>query len=189
MTEHVVLVNERGEVVGVEEKIKAHLTGALHRAFSIFVFNISGRLLLQKRSSTKYHSGGLWSNTCCGHPRPDESIEDASQRRLREEMGFGCQLRPCFHFIYRAELNNGLLEHEYDHVLVGEYDGTPRPCRDEVDDWKWVDLTTLRLDIRENPEKYTYWFGLALEALCDPRRGFATRLETTAVKCLTMKSL
>src|SRR5438270_6566556 len=153
-------------MVGVEEKLKAHLSGVLHRAFSIFVFNTAGQLLLQKRSGAKYHSGGLWSNTCCGHPRLGESIKDASRRRLWEEMGFGCELRKCFQFIYRAKLDDGLFEHEYDHVLVGKYDGVPYPDRGEVDDWKWGDLMTLRLDMQENPEKYTYWFRISLEVLC-----------------------
>ena len=169
MAEQVVLVNERDEMVGVEEKLKAHLSGVLHRAFSIFVFNTAGQLLLQKRSGAKYHSGGLWSNTCCGHPRLGESIKDASRRRLWEEMGFGCELRKCFQFIYRAKLDDGLFEHEYDHVLVGKYDGVPYPDRGEVDDWKWGDLMTLRLDMQENPEKYTYWFRISLEVLCSSR--------------------
>jgi len=148
--------------MGVEEKIKAHLAGALHRAFSIFVFNSTNQLLLQKRTSTKYHSTGLWSNTCCGHPRPGESIEAASRRRLGEEMGFDCKVREIFNFIYRAELDNDLVEHEYDHVLVGEFDGAPTPNQDEVDDWKWVEVKTLKLDMQENPENYTYWFRRSL---------------------------
>lgn len=166
MTEQVILVNERDETTGVEEKIKAHLLGALHRAFSIFVFNADGLLLLQKRASTKYHSKGLWSNTCCGHPRPGESIEQASRRRLWEEMGFRCEIKESFAFIYRAEVDNDLIEHEYDHVLVGNFDGNPDPNGDEVDDWKWVDLMTLKLDMRESPENYTYWFRISLDALC-----------------------
>jgi isopentenyl-diphosphate delta-isomerase len=163
--EQVILVNERDEVVGAEEKIKAHLEGSLHRAFSIFVFNASGRLLLQRRSSVKYHSKGLWTNTCCGHPRPGESIEDASHRRLREEMGFDCDVRESFKFIYRAHLDNNLIEHECDHILVGEFDGNPDPCKDEVDEWKWVELATLKLDMQMNPASYTYWFKLSLDAL------------------------
>lgn len=165
MTEQVILVNDTDEIIGVEEKIKAHLTGALHRAFSIFVFNSTGQLLLQKRTSTKYHSKGLWSNTCCGHPRPSESIEDASRRRLLEEMGFDCELSQRFNFIYRADLDNDLVEHEYDHVLVGNFDGTPLPSREEVDDWRWVDITPLKQDMKENPENYTYWFRISLDVL------------------------
>jgi isopentenyl-diphosphate delta-isomerase len=166
VTEQVILVNERDEITGVEEKIKAHLLGALHRAFSLFVFNADGLLLLQKRASTKYHSKGLWSNTCCGHPRPGESIEQASRRRLWEEMGFRCEIKESFTFIYRAKVDNDLIEHEYDHVMVGNFDGNPNPNGDEVDDWKWVDLMTLKLDMRESPENYTYWFRISLDTLC-----------------------
>jgi farnesyl-diphosphate farnesyltransferase len=164
--EEVVLVNENDEVIGVEEKIKTHLRGALHRAFSIFILNSGGELLLQKRTSTKYHSKDLWSNTCCGHQRLGESTEAASRRRLREEMGFDCELREIFNFVYRAELDGGLFEHEYDHVLFGTFDGNPTPNQDEVADWRWMDLATLRLDIGENPERYTYWFRIVLERFC-----------------------
>lgn len=163
MEEIVVLVNEEDEAIGVEEKMRAHLDGALHRAFSIFVFNSEGHLLLQKRSGTKYHSRGLWSNTCCGHPRPGESIEAASRRRLREEMGFDCEVEEVFKFIYRAELEGGLFEHEYDHVLVGRFDGEPAPDGAEADDWKWVDMETLGADVRARPAEYTYWFKVCFE--------------------------
>lgn len=163
MTERVILVNEIDEAVGVEEKIRAHLTGALHRAFSIFVFNSNGQLLLQKRAASKYHSKGLWSNTCCGHPRPGESLEEASRRRLSEEMGFYCALSECLNFIYRVKLDNDLIEHEYDHVMVGRFDGDPEPSTDEVDNWKWVDVTTLKMEMRESPEKYTYWFLISFD--------------------------
>src|SRR5437660_813812 len=132
MRENVILVNEKDEMIGIEEKITAHSVGALHRAFSIFVFNSHGELLIQKRASTKYHSKGLWSNTCCGHPRLTESIEEASRRRLREEMGFDCDVKEVFNFIYRTNVDNNLIEHEYDHVLVGRFDGVPKPNRDEV---------------------------------------------------------
>jgi isopentenyl-diphosphate delta-isomerase len=168
VTEHVIIVNVRDEIIGVEEKIKAHSDGVLHRAFSIFIFNAAGQLLLQQRAHNKYHSKGLWSNTCCGHPRPGESIVDASLRRLSEEMGFVCEVRESFKFIYRAEVGDGLVEHEYDHVLVGRFDGDPAPNSDEVDDWKWVDLTTLQLNMREDPDIFTYWFRLSLGALCRP---------------------
>lgn len=164
--EEVILVNENDEVIGVEEKVKTHLSGALHRAFSVFVFNSAGQLLLQKRTDTKYHSRGLWSNTCCGHPRPGESTEEASRRRLSEEMGFDSEVREIFEFIYRAQLEDGLFEHEYDHVLVGNFNGIPTPNRDEVADWKWVDLTALKLDMEERPECYTYWFRVSLDELC-----------------------
>ena len=166
MNEEVILVNENDEVIGVEEKLKTHLLGALHRAFSIFIFNSSGQLLLQKRAGAKYHSKGLWSNTCCGHPRLGESTKEASRRRLYEEMGFNCEMKEIFEFIYQAKLDGGLFEHEYDHVLVGKFDGNPNPSRDEVEDWKWMDLTTLNLEMQKNPDDFTYWFRVSLEPLC-----------------------
>ena len=166
MKEELILVNENDEPIGVEEKITAHLQGVLHRAFSLFIFNSSGQLLLQKRTSTKYHSQGLWSNTCCGHPRPGESIEQASRRRLREEMGFDCAVQKIFEFVYRVQLDDGFYEHEYDHVLVGRFEGNPTPNRDEVDDWRWVDLPTIRLDMQLHRDNYTYWFRLSLDKLC-----------------------
>lgn len=161
--EQVVLVNENDEAIGVEEKIRAHQIGALHRAFSVFVFNSSGQLLLQKRALTKYHSRGLWSNTCCGHPRPGETVERASRRRLSEEMGFDSELRKLFDFVYRARLEDGLTEHEYDHILVGHFDGVPKADFTEVAEWKWMDLATLRVDLEEHPESYTYWFRLSFD--------------------------
>jgi isopentenyl-diphosphate delta-isomerase len=164
--EEVILVNENDEVIGVGEKIETHLTGALHRAFSVFIFNSAGQLLLQKRARSKYHSKGLWSNTCCGHPRPGESTEEASRRRLGEEMGFECNVREVFEFLYHAKLDCGLSEHEYDHVLIGRFDGSPKPNADEVDDWKWVDLTSLESDVKENPNNYTYWLRVSLGELC-----------------------
>ena len=166
MKEELILVNENDEPVGVEEKITAHLNGVLHRAFSLFIFDSSGQLLLQKRTSTKYHSQGLWSNTCCGHPRPGETIEQASRRRLQEEMGFDCAVHKVFEFVYRVQLDDGFSEHEYDHVFVGRFDGPPTPNHDEVDDWKWVDLATLQHDIQTHPEHYTYWLRLSLDRLC-----------------------
>jgi isopentenyl-diphosphate delta-isomerase len=164
--EELVLVNENDEMIGVGEKLQTHLIGALHRAFSVFIFNSAGQLLLQKRSSAKYHSKGLWSNTCCGHPRPGESVKEASRRRLSEEMGFDCEVREVFEFIYHARLEDGLSEHEYDHVVIGRFDDSPTPNRDEVDDWKWVDLITVKLDVQEHPEDYTYWFRTSLDGLC-----------------------
>jgi farnesyl-diphosphate farnesyltransferase len=161
--EQVVLVNERDQTIGFEEKIAAHLSGALHRAFSVFIFNASGQLLLQRRTSTKYHSKGLWSNTCCGHPRPGETIEQASRRRLTEEMGFNATLIPLFGFVYRCELEDGLIEHEYDHVLVGYFDGAPNPNCTEVVECKSIDLSILKMDIEEHPDRYTYWFRISLD--------------------------
>lgn len=161
--EQVVLVNEHDEAIGVEEKIRAHRLGTLHRAFSVFVFNSSGQLLLQKRAVTKYHSRGLWSNTCCGHPRPSETIEKASRRRLNEEMGFDSELHELFGFVYRTRLEDGLIEHEYDHVLIGHFDGVPEADFTEVAEWKWMDLATLGVDLAAQPESYTYWFRISFD--------------------------
>lgn len=161
--EKVVLVNEQDEAVGVEDKTRAHLLGVLHRAFSVFVINATGQLLLQKRALAKYHSRGLWSNTCCGHPRPDESVEKASRRRLREEMGFDSDLSEIFHFVYRADLEDGFIENEYDHVLVGSFDGVPKPDPAEIAEWRWVDMATLSVDLKEHPESYTYWFRISFD--------------------------
>ena len=162
MQEHVILVDRMGREIGTEEKLKAHRESKLHRAFSIFIFNTLGELLLQKRSETKYHSGGLWTNTCCSHPRLGESHYCAARRRLNEEMGFDCELTELFSFIYHAKLENNLFEHELDSVFVGRYDGQPVPNPNEVDDWKWMDIEKLKRDVGENPEHYTYWFKLVL---------------------------
>ena len=163
MQEHVILVDNAGREIGTEEKLKAHREGKLHRAFSIFIFNTLGELLLQKRSKTKYHSGGLWTNTCCSHPRLGESHYCAARRRLNEEMGFDCELTELFSFIYHTELENDLFEHELDHVFVGRYDDQPVPNPDEVDDWKWMDIEELRREIEENRDHFTYWFKLILD--------------------------
>ena len=161
--EEVILVDEQDRVVGAGEKLRAHREGALHRAFSVFVFDRGGRLLLQRRARTKYHSGGLWSNTACGHPRPGEETGAAARRRLREEMNFDCELRAAFRFIYRAELEGALVEHEYDHVFVGEYSGQPAPDPSEVEAWRWVGMDDLRRDLRERPWRYSYWLKVAVE--------------------------
>lgn len=160
----VVLVDEKNEAVGAAEKIRAHTQGWRHRALSAFVFDETGRLLLQQRAAGKYHSGGLWSNTCCTHPRPHETPEDAAQRRLQEEMGFTCALTPAFHFTYRAPVGPDLTEHEYDHVFVGVADGvTVQPNAAEVADWAWMDPTSLRADVAAHPERYTVWFRRLLD--------------------------
>lgn len=159
----VVLVNEQDEAMGVEEKIRAHQLGALHRAFSVFVVNAAGQLLVQKRALTKYHSRGLWSNTCCGHPRPDEVLAKAARRRLSEEMGFDSHLTELFAFVYRTDLEDGFIENEYDHVLVGCFEGAPIPDPTEIAEWKWVDLAALSVDLKEHPESYTYWFRISFD--------------------------
>ena len=167
MKEHVILVDRIGREIGTEEKIQAHREGKLHSAFSIFVFNTVGELLLQRRAQTKYHSGGLWTNTCCSHPRPGESYQLAAKRRLDEEMGFDCELTERFSFIYHTQLDNDLFEHELDYVFVGYYNGQPTPDPNEVDDWKWINIDALKQDIQENPENYTYWFKLVLDRVVE----------------------
>jgi isopentenyl-diphosphate delta-isomerase len=170
MEERVILVDENDKVVGTEEKIRVHQDGGkLHRAFSIFVFNGRGELLIHRRAGSKYHFGGLWTNTCCSHPRPGEALEDAVHRRLMQEMGFDTDLREAFSFIYRAESGNGLTEHELDHVFIGEFDGDPRPDPEEADDWKWISVDELREDVRKRPGNYTPWFRIALERVMEER--------------------
>jgi isopentenyl-diphosphate delta-isomerase len=161
--ERVVLVDDADREIGSEEKMAAHQAGLLHRAFSVFVFNRAGEMLLQRRSRTKYHSGGKWSNACCGHPRPGEALEDGAHRRLREEMGFDCALRPLSVLRYTAELDHGLVENEIDHVLVGEHEGDPRPDPAEAEAWRWVDGNWLERSIAASPGEFTVWFRLILE--------------------------
>ena len=161
--EEVILVDERDQVLGVSGKLSAHLAGALHRAFSVFVFDAAGRLLLQKRAAGKYHSAGLWSNTACGHPRPGEATIAAARRRLREEMSFDCELSEEFSFLYRAELGGGLVEHEYDHVFAGTFNGRPAPDPEEVEDWEWVTVEELRRAVREDPARYSRWLKIVVE--------------------------
>ncbi len=161
--ERVILVDEADNQIGTEEKLKAHREGKLHRAFSIFVFNSDGKLLLQQRALSKYHCPGLWANTCCSHPREGESADAAAHRSLVEEMGFDCPLKEAFSFTYKAKFDNGLTEHEFDHVLVGKFDGEPKPNPDEVAAVKRVGVDELRKDVRENPERYAYWFRVSFE--------------------------
>ena len=161
--EKVILVDENDNQVGVMPKLEAHQKGLLHRAFSIFIFNSKYELLLQKRASSKYHSGGLWTNTCCSHPREGEEILDAAKRRLIEEMGIDTSLRKVHDFIYKAELDNDLTEHEFDHVLYGIYNEDPIINKDEADDFKWIDMDSLNEDIKTNGNNYTIWFKIAFE--------------------------
>ncbi len=161
MEETLNLVDEAGNRVGSMEKLAAHRAGALHEAFSIFIVNSRGDAMLQKRSRKKYHSGGLWSNACCGHPREGEPLEAAAHRRLREEMGFDCALAEIFSFIYRKEFPNGLVEHEFDHVFLGRYEREPRLNKKEASDWKWSSLSRIERDLATVPGAYTYWFDRA----------------------------
>ncbi len=158
----VVLVNKSNRKIGIEEKIKAHASGKLHRAFSIFIFNSKGELLLQQRAKAKYHSGGLWSNTVCSHPRPGENYFQAAHRRLREEMGFDCELKKLFSFIYKTDFIDGLIENEYDTVFMGKFDGKPKPNPAEVANCKWVEIKDLKNDIAVDPEKYSVWLKIIL---------------------------
>ena len=159
----VILVDKNDNQVGLMPKLEAHEKGVLHRAFSIFIFNSKYELLLQKRASSKYHSGGLWTNTCCSHPREGEDTLDAANRRLDEEMGIKTSLRKVYDFIYKAELDNQLTEHEFDHVFYGVCDRDPKLNKDEAEDFKWIDMETLNNDIIKNEDNYTVWFKIAFE--------------------------
>ncbi len=165
MIEKVILVDENDTEIGSEEKLKAHQEKKLHRAFSIFIFNAAGKMLLQKRAKSKYHSGRLWTNTCCGHPRPGETTETAAHRRLKEEMGFDCPLKEISLFTYETDFDNGLFENEIDHVLRGNYEKDPIPDQAEAEGWKWIEVETLKNDISKNPDSYTYWFKVALQKI------------------------
>jgi len=162
MTEQVVLVNENDEPLGLMEKLEAHQKGVLHRAFSIFLFNSNNELLLQQRAASKYHCPLLWTNTCCSHPRKNESNHAAAQRRLKEEMGLSTKLSHAFHFIYKAEFSNGLIEHELDHVFIGTSDTPPTINPEEVNNFNYVSLDWLQQDMLSNPNEYTPWFKIAL---------------------------
>jgi isopentenyl-diphosphate delta-isomerase len=160
--ERVILVDADDAAIGTAGKLEAHERGELHRAFSVFIVNTGNELLLQRRAEEKYHGGGLWSNSCCGHPRPGEGTAAAARRRLGEEMGIDCPLERVFSFTYRAEMAGGLTEHEIDHVFVGRYDGEPRPDPREVGAWEWVSPERIRRDLAANPGAYTPWFERAL---------------------------
>ena len=157
----VILVNEQDEPTGTMEKMAAHKKGLLHRAFSIFIFNSKGELLLQRRALNKYHSGGLWTNSCCSHPEPGEETPIAAQRRLQEEMGFISPLEKIFDFVYKAEFDNGLTEYEFDHVFAGEYEGGIEYNKEEVMDYCYKSLRDVRSSLQEHPQKFSRWFQLA----------------------------
>ena len=161
--EQVILVNEKDEQIGLMPKMEAHEKALLHRAFSVFVFNDKNQLMIQQRAKGKYHSPGLWTNTCCSHQREGESNIEAGKRRLQEEMGFTTELKDTISFIYKAPFDNGLTEHEFDHILVGRYNDEPDFNREEVSDYKWVSLQELKLDMKQNPQVYTEWFKIIFE--------------------------
>src|SRR5881628_3708342 len=167
MTETVILVDEKDRPIGYEEKISAHSNGGkLHRAFSIFVFNSKGEVLLQLRAKAKHHFRNLWTNPCCSHPRKGEELERAAHRKLKQEFGFDTELKEVFSFLYKAkDPNSGLTEHEFDHVFIGEYNGVPKPNPEEIDDWKWVTPSVLKHDLANNPDHYTPWLKPAFEGL------------------------
>ena len=161
--EHVILVNENDEQVGTMPKMEAHEKALLHRAFSVFVFNDQNELMLQQRAKHKYHSPLLWTNTCCSHQRVGENNLQAGKRRLMEEMGFVVDLKDTISFIYKAPFDNGLTEHEYDHVLVGHFNDEPIINPDEVEAWKWMPLENVKVDIQLHPELYTEWFKIIFD--------------------------
>ena len=161
--EMVILVDENDNKLGLMEKLKAHEKGVLHRAFSVFLLNKSNELLLQKRAFSKYHSPGLWTNTCCSHPRDNETIIEAANRRLAEEMGISSSMKPLLSFIYKAEFDNGLTEHELDHLVVGNFNGQPVINEEEVCDWKWENIDFLKKDLVDKPSIYTAWFKIIFE--------------------------
>lgn len=163
--EHVVLVNPRDEEIGYEEKLRVHRRPRLHRAFSIFVLNSNGELLMQQRAFDKYHSAMLWSNTCCGHPRPGEDVEAAARRRLREEFGFECPLVRGPKFIYRAQVGYNLFEHELDHLFIGYFDGEPWPNTLEIGAWSWVNVRALEHALKKSPHTFTAWLPYALRTV------------------------
>jgi isopentenyl-diphosphate Delta-isomerase len=161
--DQVVLVDEADTEQGLMAKLEAHEKGLLHRAFSVFIFNSKGQLLLQQRADIKYHSPGLWSNSCCSHPRPGEPVRQAAVRRLSEELGIHCDLYEAFHFIYKSEVDKDLTEHEYDHVFFATTDALPDINKEEVRDWKYMDLQVLAEDISHTPEKYTVWLKIIFD--------------------------
>lgn len=163
--EKVVLVDEKDNAVGLMEKMSAHDGPHLHRAFSVFIFNTKGQLLIQQRALSKYHSPGLWANTCCSHPRNGESLSSATVRRLKEEMGIVCEMQEIFSFIYQADVGKGLTEHEFDHVFWGVTDEEPKINVSEVNAWKYVEVDDLRIDMLKNAEKYTPWFHIAFQQM------------------------
>ena len=173
--EYVVLVDENDQQIGVMEKQTAHTEPHLHRAFSIFIFNSKGELLMQQRALSKYHSPGLWTNTCCSHPRDGETLAEATSRRLNEEMGMTCEMHEVYTFIYKAPVGQGLTEHEFDHVWIGQSDDIPEINREEVESWKYMSLKDLSENIKLHPELYTEWFKITFEEMS--RHAEVLRLE------------
>lgn len=164
MIEKVILVDSEDNEIGSMEKLQAHLEGKLHRAFSVFLFNRNrDQMMIQKRAKGKYHSGGLWSNTCCSHPRLGEHLKDAVSRRLIEEMGIKCDTKEIFSKIYKAKLDNNITENEFDHIFIGYFEGSPKPNPDEADDWKWISVEDILESVKKDPQLYSVWFNYLLE--------------------------
>ena len=161
--ENVILVNHNDEQIGLMPKLEAHEKGVLHRAFSVFILNDKNEIMLQQRAHQKYHSPLLWTNTCCSHQREGESNLEAGSRRLFEEMGINTDLKELFHFIYKAPFDNGLTEHELDHVMIGYYNDEPNINLEEVEDWKWMKIDDVKSDIEKQPEIYTVWFKIIFD--------------------------
>ncbi|CAM4332860.1 MULTISPECIES: isopentenyl-diphosphate Delta-isomerase [Gillisia] len=161
--EKVILVNQKDEPIGLMPKMEAHEKGLLHRAFSVFIFNEKNELMIQQRALSKYHSPGLWTNTCCSHQREGETNIEAGKRRLQEEMGFTAELEDTISFIYKAPFDNGLTEHEFDHILVGNYNEEPSLNPEEAEAWKWMGLDEVAKDMENNPSVYTEWFKIIFE--------------------------
>lgn len=155
----VILVDRKDREIGIEEKIKAHKEGKLHRAISVFIFNGRGETLLQQRAKAKYHSGGLWANACCSHPLPNEDLREAAKRRLKEEMGINCDLKEIFSLLYNIKVG-GLIEHEFDHIFMGKFEGEPKLNKKEVGDWRWISKEELKKDLKEKSENYAPWFKI-----------------------------
>src|SRR5213594_3665508 len=172
MSDIVVLVDEKDHPIGYEEKMKAHSDGGkLHRAFSIFIYNSKNQMLLQLRSNAKHHFQSLWSNGCCSHPLKGEELEKAAHRKLKQEFGFDANMEEVFSFTYKAkDETSGLTEHEFDHVFIGKYDGSPKPNPSEIANWKWVSVADLKKDLNKNPDRYTPWLKPALDKLVQEAR-------------------
>lgn len=160
MKEKVILVDSNDVEIGLMEKMQAHEQAQLHRAFSVFLLNNKNEVLLQRRALGKYHCAGMWTNTCCSHPRAGETLQNAVDRRLLEEMGISCKTNWSYSFIYKADVGNGLVEHELDHVFIGRFNEAPQPNAEEVADWKYVSVNELKIDMSNHPDQYTPWFKI-----------------------------
>jgi isopentenyl-diphosphate delta-isomerase len=172
----IIKVDENDQELGKIEKMQAHEMGVLHRAFSVFIFNSKGELMLQQRATSKYHSGGLWTNTCCSHPEFGENLEDAIDRRLMQEMGLKCETKKVFQFIYRAELDKNLIEHELDHVFFGKSDDLPKLNLEEASNWKYIQMDDLNNEINEFPDRFTVWLQICFGRVFEEYKNYYKKL-------------